>query len=214
MKYFSSVLFLILVFTGCSTKEQNVQTHTEQNKINKEQTKKKKELKKRVVKVIDCKVHPDNMIKFECYKKRALKGDIKAQSWVAYFYNIGKIVPKDTKLANEWFLKAANGGDVYSQKELGINFLAVKDYKNAVLWLEKAANSGDIEAQRELAYIYDKGYLGVKDLNKAFMYFQKAALQNDVYAINELAYYYKHGWAVKKDFKKISRMVFKSCKYG
>ncbi len=191
-------LFLVFLFAGCTANNnQNLQKQD-----------------KKYSKIEDCKIYPEDFRRFDCYKEKGNEGDIVAQSWVAYYYNVGKIVPKDQKKATMLYLNAAKAGDVYSQRELGINYLQFKNYEEAFYWLEKAANSNDAIAQREVANLYDRGQSVKKDLSKAFEYYKKAAFQGDTLAENQLGYYYQYGYGVEKDFNKAKYWYEKTMKKG
>lgn len=100
----------------------------------------------------------------------AEKGDLNAQSNIAYMYG---------------------NGDVSS----GLN----QDYKKMVYWAEKAAVWGNVASQLIMANAYQNG-LGVKkSKKKAFEMYRMAAKLDNQDAIKELVYCYGTGKGVKKD---------------
>lgn len=182
MRYLSILFVVSFLFVGCSNP----------NSLFKKE-------------VVNCKKFPADKSRFDCYMEQAEDDDYKAQSWIAYYYTVGKIVPKNTELGKKWFAKASKtskGTDGYSQRELGIIYLKEKNYLEAAKWFEKAYKNNDTTATRELAYLYQDGNGVQKDMTKAFKLFEEAAFQDDTYAQNSLGHFYRKGWGTTKDLKK------------
>ena len=72
-----------------------------------------------------------------------------------------RYVKKNSKLAVEFYLKAAKLGDAESQLELGEIYLndseIPKDEKQAFNWIKKAADQGFVAAKLKLATMYHQG---------------------------------------------------------
>jgi hypothetical protein len=87
----------------------------------------------------------------------ANQGDPYAQSWISYFYLDGVGVDKDEKLANSWEMKAAQGGDAYSQYYLGQRIIGygelTKHDEEAIKWTTRAAKQGHLGAIDDLKKI-------------------------------------------------------------
>ena len=73
-------------------------------------------------------------------------------------YEYGKGTRKNTALANEWYLKAANKGNATAQFNIGNNYLygqngLPKNRTQALNWLKKASDNGHAQAKLVLAGI-------------------------------------------------------------
>ncbi|KAJ3091783.1 hypothetical protein HK100_007101, partial [Physocladia obscura] len=72
----------------------------------------------------------------------------------------GNGVSQDYKLAEEWYLKAANLGHVFAQYNLGLMYKngtgVEKNEKLAVEWYSKAADQGNAGAKKRLAALQSK----------------------------------------------------------
>jgi TPR repeat protein len=71
-------------------------------------------------------------------------------------YEYGEGTRKNTALANEWYLKAANNGNATAQLNIGNNYLygqngLPKNRTQALNWIRKAANNGNAQAKLVLA---------------------------------------------------------------
>lgn len=118
------------------------------------------------------------------YGKSAELGFAKAQRKLGDIY-YGKAEAKGgqaekndyLKLAVEWYRKAANGGDVEAQCNMGYLYRNGKGVtmskKIAFGWYEAAAKAGDYIAQMALAEMYENGEGVKKDLDLAFYWRNK-----------------------------------------
>ncbi|KAG0251559.1 hypothetical protein BGZ95_006864, partial [Linnemannia exigua] len=102
----------------------------------------------------------------ECYLKSVHKGHAYAQFAVGKLYFDGKDVAQDSHSrgvvqdytkAMEWFVKAANLGDVDAQNKIGEQYTqgqgVSQDYKKAMGWLTKAADQGHAIAQTNIGML-------------------------------------------------------------
>lgn len=135
-------------------------------------------------------------------EKRAEKGDMKLQNWLAdYYYS------KETKQGYEkavyWWTKAAEQGNAEAQYYLGRSFAYAQgvpeDYATAVCWWKLAAQQGHAEAQSELADCFYMGKGVLKDINTAVHWWQEAAAQGDMIALFSLGNSYEKGEGQDKD---------------
>jgi TPR repeat protein len=82
----------------------------------------------------------------------AQRGDVRAQSRIAFMYETGRGLPQDYYLAATWYLSAAERGYAPAQHRLGLLFdkgLGVpENYVEAYKWLNLAAGAAPL-AQRE-----------------------------------------------------------------
>jgi TPR repeat protein len=86
-------------------------------------------------------------------KRAAEAGNAKAQGILAGDYLVGDRIPKDLAAAVKWWRLAADGGDAYSQEQMGENYWwgdkpgIATDHAKAVAWYSKAAAQGQTRAQ-------------------------------------------------------------------
>lgn len=95
-----------------------------------------------------------------------------AQNWIGVMYEWGNVLPKDTKVAIDWFRKSAVQRNVSGQFNLGFSYEAGigvrKNDAKAFSWYLKAANQGDPEAQWRIARKYRHGEGVKKNLVQAY----------------------------------------------
>jgi localization factor PodJL len=107
-------------------------------------------------------------------------GNAKAQFELASRYIEGRGIGRDSKLAAQWYEKAAAQGLASAQyrlgslyeKGLGVN----RDLAQAKSWYEKAADQGNVRAMHNLAVLLAEiGENGQPDYARAAQWFRKAA---------------------------------------
>lgn len=107
------------------------------------------------------------------FRKAAENGVPEAQGMLGYMHLVGEAgALLDMGLAQEWMTKAANGGDVGAQYNLGVMYggNGVKeDPPKAAYWMRKAAEQGHKFALSNLALMYREGKGVAKDLTVAHM---------------------------------------------
>lgn len=93
------------------------------------------------------------------------KGDARSQYAMGVMAENGFGMPKNPKLAADWYLKAAKQGNTDAQYNLGAmheHGVGIPvNYVQAARWYRPAAESGDIDALSNLGVLYEKGQ-GVK----------------------------------------------------
>ena len=91
----------------------------------------------------------------------ALKGERRAQHYLAFMYLRGKGVPQSDSKAVTWFRRAAEQGHMKAQYNLGVMYhigLGVKQNDaQAVRWFRAAADQGHSEAHQNLIFMRSKG---------------------------------------------------------
>jgi hypothetical protein len=131
---------------------------------------------------------------------------ITAQAALAGMYFQGEGVPKDIKKAFSWFLKAANGGDVPSQRVVATFYMAGTDipqnYTESFKWFSKASSKGDTDSQSGLGFLYFQGFGVKQDYAKAFELFSKAGKKGDVSSQSALGVMLLKGIGVTQDYAK------------
>ena len=94
-------------------------------------------------------------------QKAAEGGLAEAQYNYGVCYLLGNGVPKDDKIANDWFLKAAKQGWVDAQFKIaysyGVGRGCEKDETQAFFWLQKCARQNDPECMFQLVGAYMQG---------------------------------------------------------
>ncbi|MCQ2288503.1 MAG: serine/threonine-protein kinase [Muribaculaceae bacterium] len=147
---------------------------------------------------------------YEWARKSADQGNPFGQCRLAWFYNNGEIVEKDSVKAEELYKavlpllrELAEKGNARAQCNLGYCFYygngVAKDYNEAVKWLRKAAEQGDATAQNNLGVFYHEGEGMAKDYNEAVKWLRLAAEQGNARAQSSLGYCYENGQGVAKD---------------
>lgn len=116
----------------------------------------------------------------ECLKGFAKQGDPIMQNLLGVCLCAGYGCEENPHKALQWWTKAAEQGEVCSQRCLGGCYytgdLGIgKNYKKAVYWLEKAAHQNDNESQMMLGECYRMGRGCDKNLKTATFWYTKAA---------------------------------------
>ena len=110
---------------------------------------------------------------------------------------------EDETDALEWDILNANGGDLWSQKEVGWRALVGRgldeNHAEALQHLRRAAAAHDPDAQHNLGYMYMNG-LGVpRNYTEARRHFEAAAASNITAAYNALGYMHYKGTGVPRN---------------
>ena len=106
-------------------------------------------------------------------------GNVAAQFEIATRYAEGRTVPRDLRLATQWFEKAAQQNSAPAQYRLGSHYErgigADRDTKKAREWYQRAAEAGNIRAMHNLAVLGAEGPDGKPDYATAASWFRKAS---------------------------------------
>jgi hypothetical protein len=118
------------------------------------------------------------------YKQLADSGNAEAMAAIGTMYELGGSgVPKDIRVAAQWHLKAAEGGDSAAMQSIGLDYLVgegvPQDDAQAARWLQPAAEAGQVMAMGAFGFLYEKGRGVPKNLNQALVWYRKAAAQGD-----------------------------------
>lgn len=134
----------------------------------------------------------------------ARRGSAWAQYSLGYEYERGKLVPKNTTKAREWYQLAADQSYPSAQVNLG-RLIANKrgagheDCMLAASLYRKAAKKGNRNAYYNLGRIYELGKGVRKNLQKSFRWYLKAAKDGDIDAQCHVGYCYFIGEGVAPD---------------
>lgn len=124
----------------------------------------------------------------------------------------------DYKLAFEYFLKADEITDSYSQGNLGWLYQTgeggFQNYAKAFDWYLKSAKQGDAFSQNKIGIFYFNGYGVNKSYKDAKIWYEKAAEQGNINAQTSLGYLYQYGYGVTKDLKKAKDLYNQSAVQG
>lgn len=121
--------------------------------------------------------HEEAKLKVDCFfgddelsqlKKSALLGDVAAKYDMGYAYYSGEGVPQDFDVAQKWFQRAADGGSIEAQFNMGILSHLSNEYEEAFECWSKAASEGYSRAQFNLALLYNKGFGVCQDRKAAY----------------------------------------------
>lgn len=139
-------------------------------------------------------------------KQLAGDGDTYAQYFLGQLYRDGGLLIPDTKLAADWFYKAAYDHNLAAaQYQLGRLLLSddveISDPVRGLEWLEIAAENGSNTAAYRLGKEYLKGEHMKKDVGKALKYLTDAANAENQYAQYLLGKLCLMGREVKYDKK-------------
>jgi hypothetical protein len=88
------------------------------------------------------------------------------------------INPRNPAQAINWYLPAAEKGDVQAQYHLGFLYGMPGDTQNAqaaLKWLERAAAQGNMDAAAKLAFAYQQGIIAMPDPKRAYYWWCRVA---------------------------------------
>lgn len=138
-------------------------------------------------------------------REAAASGNPAAQFELATRYFEGKGVPRDAKLATQWFEKAALQNSAPAQYRLGSHFergLGIdRDAKKAREWYLRSAEAGNIRAMHNLAVISSEGVDGKPDYAAAASWFRKAADHGVRDSQYNLAILYARGLGIEQNLQ-------------
>jgi TPR repeat protein len=181
---------------------------------------------------------PEQAIRW--YKNAIAKGNTMAGSMIGMMYSEGDGVPKNEKLAKEWFDRGfdkaaqkqheklrrefltyqqeARPGNAQAMYMMGQCFrygIGVKgDDQRSFEWYKKAAFYGDAMAMWWTGYNYLDGRGVKKDVAMAMQYFQMAAISGNAEAMNRIGWLYDKGTGVDKNEETAKRWWLKAAQHG
>ncbi|MGK6320064.1 SPOR domain-containing protein [Sphingomonas sp. DT-204] len=111
----------------------------------------------------------------EEWRGPALAGDPDAQFNLGQAYKLGRGVPVDLAMAEEWYRKAAQQGHLQAQDNYGLALFQNNKRDQALPWLEKSAGRGEPRAQYVLGTMYFNGDSVKRDWVKAYALVTRAS---------------------------------------
>lgn len=151
-------------------------------------------------------------------QKAAAKGDPQAHTLIARIYEEGVAVPKDEKVAAQWYEKAAKLGDTEAVFSLGV--LAAqgrgiaKDERAAAAYFEAAAAKGHAVANYNLALLFLQGRGKPENPHRAFMHMRYAAENGIAAAQYDLGTLYATGTGVDPNAFEAVKWIEKAANAG
>jgi len=121
------------------------------------------------------------------WRPRADRGDADAQYNIAQAYFLGRGVPRNMNLAEQWYERAARQGHEEAQGALGLILFQNGRRSEAMPWIESAANRGDPRAQYVLGTALFNGDLVERDGARAYAMMSRAAESGLPPAVSQLA---------------------------
>jgi hypothetical protein len=129
-------------------------------------------------------------------------GSIEAQNKIAVLYAKGIGTDINTKLAIQYFTKAAVNKSAIAYYNLGKIYESENQYPIAIDWYNKAIELKNSNAMNNLADLYLQGKGLVQNTHQAEILYIKSAELNNATAMRNLGFLYFKGIEVKQDMKK------------
>src|SRR5918993_3622811 len=109
-------------------------------------------------------------------------GDLDAQFNLGHAYRLGRGVPRNMNLAEQWYERAARAGHVEAQAMYGLILFQNGRRQEAMPFVQAAAERGDARAQYVYGTALFNGDIVARDRPRAFAYISRAAAQGLPYA--------------------------------
>jgi TPR repeat protein len=141
--------------------------------------------------------------------KASLNNYTMADQYLYTFYTEGKIIKKNTQLAEEYLIKIANTGDTNAQVCVGDLYYNKNQHTEAIHWYKLAADKGHNEAQIQLANYYMLG--DYVEVNYPLAYKLLSKNRENPFAMFLIGHYYE---CYKKNYDDSFQWYLKSAKKG
>ncbi len=109
------------------------------------------------------------------WRAPAIAGDADAQFNMGQAYKLGRGVPIDLKMAEEWYRKAAAQGHAQAEDNYGLILFQNGDRQKALPIIERSANRGEPRAQYVFGTALFNGDLATKDWPRAYALMTRAS---------------------------------------
>jgi uncharacterized protein len=109
------------------------------------------------------------------WRAPAIAGDADAQFNLGQAYKLGRGVPVDLKLAEEWYRKAAGQGHLQAEDNYGLMLFQNGDRQRALPIIEKSAGRGEPRAQYVFGTALFNGDMVAKDWPRAYALMTRAS---------------------------------------
>jgi len=137
-------------------------------------------------------------------EERASAGDARAARSLARLYQAGDYLPKNTKLALNWFETAANNGDEIAMHDLAMVVLQNEDpnyTENRVLGLLKESAAREYPAAFTALGRLHLGKFGGLSRKDGVPWLERGAIKGHAGSMHELAKLYLEGAVVERDIE-------------
>jgi cell division septation protein DedD len=121
------------------------------------------------------------------WRQPAIDGDADAQFNLGQAYKLGRGVPLDLKLAEDWLRKAALQGHKQAEDNYGLMLFQNGDRQKALPYIQKSASRGEPRAQYVVATALFNGDLVTKDWPRAYALMTRASAAGVAAASTSLA---------------------------
>ena len=121
------------------------------------------------------------------WRPLADRGDADAQYNLAQAYFLGRGVPQNSNLAEQWYERAARQGHEEAQANYGLLLFQNGRRQEAMPWIQQAATRGDPRAQYVFGTALYNGDLVAADLARAYAMMSRAAAAGLPAAVSQLA---------------------------
>src|SRR5687768_9149363 len=121
------------------------------------------------------------------WRPLADRGDQDAQFNLGHAYRLGRGVPRNMNLAEQWYERAARAGHVEAQAMYGLILFQNNRRQEAMPYVQRAAERGDARAQYVYGTALFNGDVVARDWPRAWAFMTRAAGQGLPYAQSQLA---------------------------
>ena len=121
------------------------------------------------------------------WRPLADRGDPDAQYNLAQAYFLGRGVPQNMVLAEQWYMRAARQGHPEATANYGLLLFQNGRRQEAIPYITRAADAGDPRAQYVLGTALFNGDVIERDAPRAYALMSRAAAQNLPPAVTQLA---------------------------
>lgn len=128
----------------------------------------------------------DSLMAIEEWRPLAIAGDPEAQIRLGQAYQLGRGVPLDLKLAEDWIRRAAQGGNAEARDNYGLILFQNNKRAEGLPYVEEAAGRGNPRAQYILGIALYNGDMIAKDLPRAYAMMLRASAAGIPAAANAL----------------------------
>src|SRR5688572_19858610 len=126
------------------------------------------------------------------WRPLADRGDQDAQFNLGHAYRLGRGVPQNMNLAEQWYERAARAGHVEAQAMYGLILFQNGRRQEAMPYIQNAAERGDQRAQYVYGTALFNGDIVAQDWPRAYAFMTRAAAQGLPYAQSQLAEMERH----------------------
>src|SRR5205085_1623344 len=123
----------------------------------------------------------------QIWRPLADRGDADAQYNLAQAYFLGRGVPQNMTLAEQWYARAARQGHPEATANYGLLLFQNGRRQEAMPYVTRAAEAGDPRAQYVLGPALFNGDIVTRDAPRAYALMSRAAAQNLPPAVTQLA---------------------------